>query len=589
MKHVALACALLAMALLAGNAVAQERATVIKPDDIRVEPFSDARSVGALKKGEVVALVRKQGAWVEVRAGAVSGWVRALSLRMGASAADAASELASLPTGRVVTGEIVAATGVRGTDTASPGSVPAAEAGEPPAGPAGQTTLQGLGYGASVEEARQRAAADLVAGIQVRVQSVVESCVQVQGRKAEDCGSRVLKRTAADLPMLGLRYVPIPGEGERYGAKALLDARDALPLYRQRLEQLRREVQASAEAVRASQDATQRLNALLRQLAALRAMADHRLVAVALGDAPAELPGTESALGAEIEVLTRTADSIGFAARLLLRELPGRLVNVEPVMPAGAAEVTEFGSALQKALYAEGAGGEGPALTARGEYRVLDNGYLDASLELRRLPEGEVAAVRIVRLLPAAYAGYRTAPLAPDVDRLLREGVAVSAQLRVDVMTDRGTRSLLFRGGESVRLLVRANQAGYFYVVGNVVREAEQFSYLMPLDGVQGGPVQAERFIRYLPPDKVNHYVEIGEFGVEPPYGTEHLQVIMSSRRPEGALPAARYIPASGYFEIVNSRGAVAATLGITRGLKAKGGDREAVAEGVLSFTTVER
>ena len=450
-------------------------------------------------------------------------------------------------------------------------------------------TLQGIGYGASVDEARQRAIADLVAGIQVRVHSVVESCVQVQGRKAEDCGSRVLRRTASDLPMLGVRYAAIAGEGERHGARATLEAREALPQYRQRLDQLGREYQASAEAARAPGDAARRYNALSRQMAALRAMANYRLVAAALGDTPQELPGTESALGAEIEAVSAVADSIAFAARLLLRDVTGRLAQVDPFMLAGASGVTEFGAALQKAVHVEGGDRQGPPLAARGEYSLMTDGRIDATLELRRQADGEVVAVRHARLLPAAYAGYKATSLAPDVDRLIREGVVVSGQMRVEVMTDRGTRDLLLRGGEKLRLMVRANQPGYFYVIGNVVRDGEQFSYLMPLDGIQDGQVLPERFVRYIPPDKVNHWLEIGEFDVEAPFGTEHLQVFLSTRRPDGALPPARLNRDSGYFEIVGSRGAVANTIGFARGLKAKGGDRVSSAEGVLTFTTVSR
>jgi hypothetical protein len=94
--------------------------------------------------------------------------------------------------------------------------------------------LEGSGYGRSEEEARQRAAADLAAAIQVQVKSVVESCTQLKGRQAEDCGTRVSSRTATDLPMLGLSYERIPGGSEAHGARARLDA-GALPLYEQQL------------------------------------------------------------------------------------------------------------------------------------------------------------------------------------------------------------------------------------------------------------------------------------------------------------------------------------------------------------------
>lgn len=136
MKHGALVVVLAALVLFAGNALAQQRATVVKADDLKAEPFRDARTVGALKKGQVITVQRRQGGWLEVRAGPASGWVLALSVRTGASVADAASGLAGLSTGRVVTGQIVQATGVRGTDTAPPQAVPTDDRGAAQAVPA---------------------------------------------------------------------------------------------------------------------------------------------------------------------------------------------------------------------------------------------------------------------------------------------------------------------------------------------------------------------------------------------------------------------------------------------------------------------
>jgi Bacterial SH3 domain len=109
--------AALAVAAVALPATAQEAATALKADEIRAEPFADARVVGALKKGDAVTLLRRQGGWAEVKAGSASGWVRVLSVRKGGAAptpgADV-SAVAGLATGRAGTGQIVSTTGVRG-------------------------------------------------------------------------------------------------------------------------------------------------------------------------------------------------------------------------------------------------------------------------------------------------------------------------------------------------------------------------------------------------------------------------------------------------------------------------------------------
>ncbi|MBI5329130.1 MAG: DUF4384 domain-containing protein [Betaproteobacteria bacterium] len=448
--------------------------------------------------------------------------------------------------------------------------------------------LEGVGYASDPDEARRRAAADLAAAIQVRIHSVVESCTQVTMKQPEDCGSRVMNRSATELPLLGLRYQEIPGGNEAAGAKALLEAESSGPLYRAKLTELGKEFAAGAQALAASKDRRQMHDLLTRQIAALRALADHRLVAVALGLQAEALPASETALAAERAALEETVDSIPFAARVLLKGVQGRIQDAEPLTAAGSREATPLGSALADALRAEPPARQGPRLKSAGEYRILANGDVDVVVEIRNEATRELAAVRTARLAKAGYAGYRAEPLAPDFEKLLREGVAVSGELRAELVTAAGVRQLKFKAGENVRLAARLNRPGYFYLVGHVVQPEGQFSYLMPLQAGAANDASEARFIRYVPPEQVNHYLVLGEFSVEPPYGAEHLQIIASTQRPKDVLPAARYDSASGYFVLQGSRGQVQEGLMKTRGLIQKT-EKSMVAEGVLTFTTSPR
>ncbi len=449
--------------------------------------------------------------------------------------------------------------------------------------------LEGSGYASDPDEARRRAAADLAAAIQVRVHSVVESCTQVTLKKPEDCGSRVLNRSATELPLLGLKYQEIPGGNEPSGAKAVLDAASSAPLYRAKLTELGKEFADGVQALATSKDRRQKHDLLTRQIAILRALADHLLVATALGVQADALPGSETGLAAEREALEETVDSIPFAARLLLKGIPGYIKEAEPLTAAGSREATPLGSALADALRAQSPAHRGRALKSTGEYRILTNGEVDVVVELRNQVTGELVGVRTARLAKAGYVGLRAEPLAPDFEKLLREGVAVSGDLRADLVTAAGTRQLKFKAGETVKLAARLNRAGYFYLVGHVVQPEGQFSYLMPLQAGPTNDASEARFIRYVPPEQVNHYLVLGEFSVEPPFGTEHLQIIASTQRPKDVLPAARYDSSTGYYVLQGSQGKAQEGLMKTRGLIQKAETKAMTAEGILSFTTSPR
>jgi uncharacterized protein YraI len=112
-------CALLALIWIsAGTAWGQEAGVALKQDDIKAEPFKDANTVGALKKGEAVSILAKQSGWLQIKAAGGSGWVRVLSVRKGTGeGGGAAAEIAGVAgvaTGRAGTGQVVSTTGVRG-------------------------------------------------------------------------------------------------------------------------------------------------------------------------------------------------------------------------------------------------------------------------------------------------------------------------------------------------------------------------------------------------------------------------------------------------------------------------------------------
>src|SRR5512146_2534753 len=107
------AVAVLCMLVCAQTARAAESGTLLKADELKAEPFRDAKTVKPLAKGEKVDIVSKDGGWFKVKAGKSSGWVRMLSVRKGAAAkaGSDASGLLDLASGRAGKGKVVASTG----------------------------------------------------------------------------------------------------------------------------------------------------------------------------------------------------------------------------------------------------------------------------------------------------------------------------------------------------------------------------------------------------------------------------------------------------------------------------------------------
>lgn len=98
---------------------ASDPGVAVRTCQVMSEPFKDAREVLSLKEGDTVEILRRKGGWFEVSRKGKTGWVRMLYVRRGGaaekvSAATEASGVLGLATGRAGSGNVVAATGVRG-------------------------------------------------------------------------------------------------------------------------------------------------------------------------------------------------------------------------------------------------------------------------------------------------------------------------------------------------------------------------------------------------------------------------------------------------------------------------------------------
>ena len=106
---------LLCALLLPAMSIAAELGTALKADTLRVEPFSDAKTVGNIAKNETVEIISKKGAWLQIKTQKNTGWVRIFSVKRGiASNTNQAKGVYDVASGRASTGKVISTTGIRG-------------------------------------------------------------------------------------------------------------------------------------------------------------------------------------------------------------------------------------------------------------------------------------------------------------------------------------------------------------------------------------------------------------------------------------------------------------------------------------------
>ena len=81
MKALARLTALLA--LLIPTVYAAETGYTLKATEVRDKPFLDATTLATLPEKTTVEILTRQGAWMQIKAAEVQGWIRMLSVRLG--------------------------------------------------------------------------------------------------------------------------------------------------------------------------------------------------------------------------------------------------------------------------------------------------------------------------------------------------------------------------------------------------------------------------------------------------------------------------------------------------------------------------
>lgn len=97
-----------------------EPVVVERPSVLRSEPRVDAASLGELPQGTTGDAIARQGAWVQIRTGAATGWLYSFNVRFGAIPQGGAGDGADAVLGRIFSPRqrpsVTSTIGIRGLD-----------------------------------------------------------------------------------------------------------------------------------------------------------------------------------------------------------------------------------------------------------------------------------------------------------------------------------------------------------------------------------------------------------------------------------------------------------------------------------------
>lgn len=442
----------------------------------------------------------------------------------------------------------------------------------------------------SVEEARKQALAELSGTLKSDVRSEFKSFTDLQGSDA----SQLLSITS-DLPLIGVDFAE-QSELSRHLAEALLVPERARPLYVDHAQNLSREIRTSLEALPKTDNASEKEQLLELILNNLEEYMRHRTVALVLGEKPENLPLpeiTQAEALTQLEAVRKVIDSVDRAAHVLCANVPFEEIYIYPPKARGSGIPTQFAAVLKEAMSTRLKATDTPGRAQylmQGRYEYSDKG-LDVFYYLRDR-QNKTILTRSARLLPEAYAEYDYKVKENHFETLLQLGHVVSSDFTAALRTEHGSEDIIYYEGDPVKILVKLNKAGYFYIVGHTLHGDERYSYLLPVN--ERGPGDAF-FIGYVNAEQAGKWIQLAEFEVIPPLGIESLQLIASTFRPDKLPPYLMREPEWGGNVIIGDdtaeapQATVEKALVQTRALGRRKKPKEEKAEATLVFTTLPK
>ena len=448
-------------------------------------------------------------------------------------------------------------------------------------------TITGVGYGSNEQDSLKESLADLSNRISVNVKSDFKTYTMVLNEQYSKNREKLIN-LSSDLPIKGAIFKKLNGR-RVVKTTAILNSKNALSAYMVELERLQKNISHNISKLGTTKDKDTKYDILTQTLKDIENFNKHKIVAVMLGGENLPILNTTiSQIKLQIQKLEQKVPTIKIASKLLTKNIEQSNIYISAVKPAGSDDITQFAKILKDSMardlnttkYSANAD-----YFLRGSYEILANSIF-VTINLSDV-NNSILKTLTVTLDKNAYKGINHKPKTKTFDESLNSSFIKSGNLFVNIGFKGYNRanSIDLVQGDKVDIVVKTNKPMCYFLMGHTLKDKNKFSYILPI-GSDDSP-----FINQITGSDVNQNITIvDEVPVEPPFGSENLQIFSSTFAKNGRCPLV--VPRceendDGYC-VVNGKPSDVITK--TRGLNIKKRKfKIEKAEASISFTSFKR
>lgn len=423
-------------------------------------------------------------------------------------------------------------------------------------------SYMGLGVDKSLAQAKQLALSDLQQNLYV----YVETKTHVERGTQTANYYRLTSKLSSQLQIMGTQNDCLQVNNEHHCTVELGEAQ--AELYAAKITRLIRQIDELWELTKKSlgNDKFAQLQQLLllhEQLKTIVVVYELLAPNTPIGSPIVSEPQINSAL-ANIQSRPSNIDELAIAIATPLKQY--RRIFVKPFTPIESLEVTPFSRTLRAKIisHLDVISDRDYAfyeLTGNYSYNEKHISIQNNLIALVKEKNKQIVHANSQQLTLGSIANLDYLPKSLEFDQQLIKEHIIGNDFKIQIKTNKGSRDLLFEKGQTVKLLVKLSHPGYFYLVGHSQNSQKSQSYLVDLNDSSDN----QKFIHYLGVEQINRWVDIGQFDVTAPYGSESIQAFGTLDYPDDKLPTTQF---DGTYYLIN--GSFSQVARKTRGLVRK-------------------
>lgn len=384
---------------------------------------------------------------------------------------------------------------------------------------ANTAALTGIGFGATEDEAKKEALADLASAVRVRVYSKYER--QETAKNGGEISSDVSKftRLISDVPLIN-PAVSYFRENGKIKAIASLNNPES---YANKLRDLSDKINILTDF-----QANAGRDLIYRQLEAAAPLYDeyenYETVLTVLGFSDYARPKISGYRArAMLLDMQSTPPSLEIAAEILIKPMRERTgIYVSAPRMQGSDNITPFAAFFKDILSAKLKASENKASATYNMACSYTESGGDVIMSCSLLSGSTVAASSIVKVPGHLVTGSVKLSQRNDLAAIINKyNNSASSSLKVSLKISADGDPSILNAGDSATLLVKSNKEAYIYIV----RYTGTSANLMPI-------VRNGAFILRINKNQADKWISVGQFKISKTPGTETLQVFALENEP---------------------------------------------------------